>query len=75
MKNLIHSLRPALLVSYMIVFLAALGTFSSSKGCELAMNNSNSKVVTKTVAAPSPVVKKTQLRVMNPLQMISSKFF
>jgi len=67
MTKTLPSLKPLLIASYTLVFLAGLGAFSSTMGCML--DKKDSDVDKKEVA------QKPQMRMMNPMQVLSAKFF
>ena len=64
-KKISHQKR-VFLTSYLLLFMAGLGAFSSTKGCVL---NLKATSIEKT-----QVVKKAHLRIINPLQIFSSRF-
>jgi hypothetical protein len=67
MTKMLSLLKPLLIASYTLVFLAGLGAFSSTMGCMLDKQNSR--------AAKKETTQKSHMRIMNPMQVLSAKFF
>lgn len=67
MTKTLSLLKPLLIASYTLVFLAGLGAFSSTMGCTLDKQSSS---LTKKEATQKP-----HMRMMNPMQVLSAKFF
>jgi len=69
MKITSKRMRPAIMFLYVLLFTSATGAFNSM-ACELSVMKENS--CPKKVMMPEP--KKAQLPVLNPLQILTSKF-
>ena len=67
MTKTLSLLKPLLIASYTLVFLAGLGAFSSTMGCML---DKQGPKLAKKVATQKP-----HMRMMNPMQVLSAKFF
>jgi hypothetical protein len=70
MKTTTKKSQPALLFMYLVLFTTATGTFNSM-ACQLSTKNTNN---CQEEAAVIKTEKKAGMRVMNPLQILTSKF-
>ena len=68
MKTTSKKTKPAIMLLYVVLFTTATGAFDSM-ACQL--NKEASNCPKETVA---PVAKKAYLPIMNPLQILTSKF-
>jgi hypothetical protein len=67
MTKTLSPMKSLLIASYTLVFFAGLGAFSSTMGCMLDKKNSD---LDKKEATQKP-----QMRMVNPMQVLSAKFF
>ena len=67
MTKSLSLLKPLLVASYTLVFFAGIGAFSSTMGCTLDKKS--------PCLAKKETTQKPQMRMMNPMQVLSAKFF